>query len=284
MWIFGSSRGSLAVIFRMSATATTIPTPNPAERALKVAVLEESFASVGGVIPVQGTTYADSAFKTLLPADYRKNFGDFVYTGQGEKNTLLFAKGKTTEEANTPFRKTTWKGNHRWPPILVFVAVDPDYGNLRSFPSFSGTTIGTSFAPTYYVKTGYIPDVSEGTRFIKEEFFGPTQFNIPQSPVPVPSSVSFETPSGVSFSFPECLHPKIQIPDMITSLTSIIGGSAAGVGTSLRGTLFPATNFESWGPYVLSDIQTNQDGGWYRVRIRVVPPPTPDVIISQSNA
>jgi len=267
----------------MSASAKTVPTPNPAERSLVVTVTEDSFASSGGVIPVQGTLYGDPVWKTFLPKDYFKNFQNFVYTGQVDAYGLAFAMQKTEAEANTPFRTTVWKGNHRWPPILLFVGFEVDYVSQRSFPVTDGTTVGTGFGPTYYDKTVYIPDVAEGTRFVKDEFFGPTQFDIPQTPVPVPTAVQYVLPGGAGQSFPECLHPTITIPDFITSLTQTIGGSSADVGGSIEGQRFPATNFETWAPYVLSDTQEQQGGGWYRVRIRVFPPAQPSPIVRLSR-
>lgn len=265
----------------MSDTHTTCPTPNPAERSLIVQVPENKFADAAGVIPPQGTLYGASAFKTLLSTDYRKNFANFVYTGQVGDFGLQFAMNKTTEEANTPFRTTTWFGNHRWPPILLAVAVIEDYGAPRSFTRFSGTALVPAIGPTYYDRVVYIPDVSEGTRFVKDEFVGPTQFVIPQTPVPVATSVDYLLPGGVGRSFPECLHPKIEIPPTSTANAQLIAGVATGIGTSLEGQLFPATNFEEWAPYVLSDTQEMQGGVWYRVRIRVFPPGQPDAIVSQ---
>lgn len=267
----------------MDRTHTTISTPNPAERSLRVEVPERNFASNGGVIPVAGTRYDDSSFKTLFSQDYKKEFGDFLYTGQDDSNGLLFARNKDEVEANTPFRTTTWVGNHRWPPILLFVGFDIDYVAQRSYAASNGTDVGTGFGPTYYDKVVYIPDVSEGTRFVKDEFFGPTPYDIPKTPVPIATAVQYILPGGTGQSFPECLHPTIQIPDFITSLTQTIGGSSANVGGSVEGQKFPATNFETWGPYVLSDNQDFQNGGWYRVRIRVFPPATPDPIVRLSR-
>ena len=101
----------------MSATHRTIATPDPRYRSLVVSVGESSFASNGGVIPVQGTSYSSDLFRGLLGSDYHKEFENFVYVQQlpdsktgGE---LVFARSFTDQERNTPFRTTTRFGNHR---------------------------------------------------------------------------------------------------------------------------------------------------------------------------
>lgn len=266
----------------MASSHTTIPTPNPSERALLVQVEESVFANDPDILPATGTSYEDCA-KVIFSKDYKKQFSEYVYTGQSGDYGMLFAKNKTTEQANDPFRTTTWFGNHRWPPILLFVGFEADYVSQRSFPASNGTDIGAGFAPTYYDKVVYIPDVSEGTRFVKDEFFGPAPFDIPQTPVPIPTAVQYIMPGGAGQSFPECLHPLIEIPDFITSLTQTIAGSTSAVGGSVEGQRFPATNFEEWGPYVLSDNQEFQSGGWYRARIRVFPPAQGDPIVRLGN-
>lgn len=267
----------------MSDTHKTISTPNPSERALVVTVDEKIFASNGGVIPDEGTLYSSEDFKTFFGRDYNKEFSNFVYTGQTKEHGLLFARNKTEEQMATPFRTTTWTGNHRWPPILLYVGFEADYVALRSYPASNGTTVGTAFAPNYYDKVVYIPDVSEGTRFVKDEFFAPRPFDIPQMPVPIPTAVQYILPNGSGQSFPECLHPTIVIPDFVTGISQTVGGSSSGLGGSVKGQKFPATNFETWAPYVLSDRDEYQNGGWYRVRIRVYPPAQPEPIVRLSR-
>lgn len=264
----------------MSETTTSLSTPNPVERSLLVLVEESVFANSPDIVPAPRTLYKDFP-DSLIPQEYpRDRWGEYVYTYPQGTHGLLFAKNKTLTEANTPFRKTTWKGNHRWPPILLGVAIIPDYGSPRSFPVMVGNVIGTGVGPTYYDQVHYIPDVSEGTRFVKEEFFGPTQFNIPQTPVPVPTSVSYLLPGGITGNFPECLHDTIKIDATITNSQQLVSGSVSRVGTTIGQQIFPATNFTDWSPYILSDTQERQDGGWYRVRIRVFPPPQPESILA----
>lgn len=262
----------------MPDSHTSLSTPNPMERSLLVLVEESVYAQNPDIIPIQGTRYGDFP-KEIFAQDYRQEYENYIYTEQNGTHGLLFAKNKTREEANTPFRKTTWKGNHRWPPILLEVNVIPDYSSPRSFAVISGTNIGTGIGPTYYDQVRYISDASEGTRFLKEEFLSPTQYDIPQSPVPVATGVSYLLPGGASGNFQECLHDDILIPAIVTGTVQVIAGVNSQIGSVIQEQFFPATNFPTWGPYVLSDTQELVNGVWYRTRIRVFPPPQPDPVV-----
>lgn len=269
-------------------------TPQPNLLGFKVIIPQEVVAQNPSAMPLEGSTLktlgitGSPTSKSLgwlpdpaLCADNR--FGLYLYTQQGMEGTDIvfnYAYPKTVAEANVPYHTSNWKGNHRWPPVLLGVAVIADYGSPRSFTVLSGTTLGTGIGPSYYDQVQYIPDVSEGTRFVKDEFFGPISFNIPQTPVPVATSVSYLLPGGITGNFPECLHDTIKIPSALTCLEQLVSGSVTKIGSSIGEQVFPATNFTDWSPYVLSDTQEQQDGGWYRVRIRVFPPPQPESILS----
>lgn len=227
----------------MSSTHKNISTPDPRFTALAVSVNEASVASIGGKFPAVGTLYKD--FPTsIVSKDYLKLYANFVYTGQESSQggvMLLFGPSMTAQQINTPFRTTNETQNHRWPPILLEL----------KYILFNGN---------YYIRQVYIPEVTEGTKFLTEEFSSPVPFQIPQHPVPLPSSVSYDYAKRIQF--PECLHKKIKIaPDGIPSFLW---------------QTFPATNFEDWAPYVLSDTQQYTSGIYYRKRVRVFPPIPPD--------
>lgn len=233
--------------------------------------------------PIEGTTIYGNWWAAEQPkCKSSLEWGTYVLGDEEitQEGVIVFTwhKNKTAEEMNTPFRRYSRLGNHRWPPILVDVSVLPDYGSPRNFPIYSGTDIGVGFGPSYNDQLIYIPDASEGTRFVTEEFFAAVPFNIPQYPTPVATAVTYRLPGGETRSFPECLHDTLCIPPLITAQTSIVAGVAGVIGTTIPEQIFPATNFVSWAPYVLSDSQERRDGGWYRVRVRVYPPPVPDVV------
>lgn len=264
----------------MSIDAKTIPTPNPKYRALFVDVSDDSFASNGGVIPVQGTQYKNFP-ASLVSKDYIKRFGDFVYVQQGEQTkdggSLIFAPNLTPDEANTPFRTKSWFGNHRWPPVLKALKLI----TARDFPLVTQSTANNAtvnnYATRYLVRQSYIPEATEGTRFVQEEFISPTKFDIPQYQVPTTSSITFHY-LNFNIGFPECLHKKFELSDLISTTAIYSGGITTENYNQIKGQVFYATNFTQWAPYVLSDDQDIVGGVWYRKRVRVYPPPPPKVI------
>lgn len=267
-----------------------IDTPEPELFSIAVVCPMTVVQDNPGAWPVTGDLLSANKFNPTKAIATPDKYGNYLYVSKqisGANVIFIYSKNKTEEERNTPFRTYTRKGSHRWPPIVKFVAIVADYGSPRSFPvyDFSGITpeVGQGFGPTYYDSVGYIPDASEGTRFLIEEFFSATAFDIPNSPVPIATAVSYLLPGGGGQSIPECLHPDIEIPQMFTAQSSLIGGSAVGVGTTIGGQKFPATNFTGWSPYVLSDDPTFTPVGYHRIRTRVFPPPEPRMIIQTSR-
>lgn len=265
----------------MSATHSTSKTPNPSERSLVVTVSEASFASAAGKLPKEGTLYGSSEWKTFFGADYRKEFSDFVYLGQGDDSQhsgqLVFSMNKTVEEASTPFRTVIECKNHRWPPVLKRLIPVPVSGFPLSTQTTNGTALGTSFATRYRMIEFYIPEVVEGTKFITDYFTGPRPFAIPQHQVPLPTSVSYDL-INLRGGFPECLHKKIDFGELLGTTNSQYGATVSNDYQVLQNQVFPATNFVDWEPYVLSDTQEFIGSCYYRTRVRVFPPEQPPAI------
>jgi hypothetical protein len=213
-------------------------------------------------------------------------WGDYIYTWKrplGEGVIRFFwVKNKTPEEAKVPFRETTSLRNHPWPPILYALVLIPDYTFLRTGRGYNSDTneISEVVAPNHYVREIYVPGVNEGTKVVKREFFGPAKFDIPQSPVPVPTSVSYDV-NGVQGRFPECLHPRIEISSTRSGIAQVVAGTVSEVGGALEGQVFPSTEpFEEWAPYIFSDTQDQDEtGGWHRIQLIAIPPDPPDVIV-----
>lgn len=263
-----------------------VKTPNPYELGLAVHVRDTLLANNPQLFPSQSRKYTDfvQSALTLVAIDqsYARGFGDYYYVDfregfmGGEQPDqfptiiLNFTKHKTDAQKSVPFRATTTFGNHYWHPILDALAFIED----RNFPRFTSGGRGGKSAiitgPTYYVREIYRPSVNEGSRFLKEEFFADSAFDIPPYPVPVPTSVSYDLP-GVRGTFPECLHPEIIIPTTQTANASFVLGDQGAAGGTLPGQKFPETNFTDRVPYVVSDQQEFQNG-WYRTRITVFPP------------
>lgn len=268
-----------------------IKTPNPSEFGISVTVPMNIIVNSPGNFPTEGDALSQNIWAADRPLRDPAHYGYYIYTDYQETTSserepaivFFYGKNKTEEEKNTPFRTYTEVKNHRWPPILLALAIQQDYTfpnstNMISNPLIGSDEVGIVVAPRNYPKYAYIPEVNEGTRFVIEEFFAATKFDIPQHPVPTTTSVNVDI-LDVSLNFPDCLHPRIVVPNTRTGTTQLVGGTASNAGGALDGQVFPATNFETWAVYVLTDQQEPTPTGWRRIRVRVFPPPMPEVII-----
>lgn len=234
-------------------------------------------------IPVVGSTFKlwtqASGFTELVAAHGNWTFAQMkTQDAPGQMNAFYWVRPRTAAERQTPFRTSSKFGNHRWPPILKQLQFIP----ARDFPITSQLSDGkTIYANRYLVREVYIPEVNEGSRFVTEEFISDTKFDIPQYPVPTPTSISYHY-LNLRGGFPECLHKKIDIKALISTTASYNGSVTTANYNELQGQVFPATNFTEWAPYVLSDDQDLVGGVWYRKRIRVYPPPMPKTRINVS--
>lgn len=229
------------------------------------------------------TIYQD--WRLHLPERVAQGWGNYVYTWKrplgGGVIRFFWVKNKTAEEAAVPFRETTHKRNHPWPPILYALVLIPDYTFLRTGKGYiaADNEISEVVAPNHYVREIYVPGVNEGTKMVKREFYSQNKFDIPQTPVPVPTSVSYDI-NGVQGRFPECLHPLIKLESTRSGIAQVVAGVTSSVGGALEGQIFPATNFEEWAPYITTDTQEqDENGGWHRTQWIAIPPDPPDVIV-----
>lgn len=265
-------------------------TPDPNEEAFFTDINQEALknlrtdqwprtADAGG----SNTLYQDWVLH--LPDRVAQGWGDYIYTWKlqvGEGVIRFFwAKNKTAAESMVPFRETTEKRNHPWPPVLLALVLIPDYTFLRTGKGYDPITneISEVVAPNHYVREIFVPGVNEGTMMVKRMFYGPRKFDITQTPVPVPTSVSYDI-NGVHGRFPECLHPRIELASTRSGIAQVVAGVVSEVGGALEGQIFPATNFEQWEPYIYTDTQDqDENGGWLRTQTLAIPPDPPDVIV-----
>lgn len=270
-----------------------IDTPNPSLFGFVVRVPQDKISLEPQLCPQEGDLFKTLGLKNnvsmgwipdnALATDGR--FGLYVYVQKSSdaKNgniNFIYGPPRTEEQKNTPYRETTVKRNHPWPPMLLGLVLIPDYTFLRTGKGYDPDTneISEVVAPNYYVREVYVPGVNEGTKMVKREYFSPTKYDIPQTPVPVPTSVSYDI-NGVRGSFPECLHPKIEIISTRSGIAQVVAGVVSSVGGALEGQIFPATNFEEWAPYIATDTQELTEAGWYRVQMIAIPPEMPDTIV-----
>jgi len=175
----------------MKETHKTVKSPHPGLRGLEVYVPEVNFASCGGRLPNEGTLYGSSEWKTFFGADYRKEFSNFIYNGQGDDNneggSLLFSPNRTPVEIQTPFRTTEDYSDFYWDTILLALIFIKD-PLPRSTSIVNNNGIGVIIGDRYRVREVYIPGGEIGSIFRTDEFLSPTR-------APVDSTRFSSTPS-----------------------------------------------------------------------------------------
>jgi hypothetical protein len=263
----------------MPSSHTTVPTPNPSERALLVQIEESVIANNPSLIPVEGTLYRDFP-EALLAIEYPVDlWGGYRYTEPMGDHGLLFAKGKTEDERNTPFR-SIWKrfGNHRWDSELEALAFLQDANFPLSANIIRNGQQGIVTAPRPFVREIFIAEVNEGSRFLMDQFTSDVPYRISRFPVPQGQPISYDI-NGVRGSFPPSLHDDVEIPSTLVANATFFGGSAGAESSRIPGQFFPRTNFKRRRPYVLICEQELTNGVWYLERIRVFPPKRPKVTV-----
>lgn len=255
----------------------TVASPHPKYRSLIVRVDESRFQLSAGILPDEGTLYSSDSWKNFFGRNYMKNFANYVYVGQGEDygggGTLHFAPNISSDEANTPFRTKREFREFYWDPILKGIAFIPD-PLPRSNILINDIGQGAANQRTYHAKEVYVPGGRLGSWFITEEFFSPTPFEIPFYETPVPQSVTYSVP-GARGGFPNCLHERIDIPDLEAGVITKVAGNIANIGGIVQGQIFKATNITGWETRVISHTQEYR-AGYYAVKISVDPPEEPD--------
>lgn len=208
-------------------------------------------------------------------------YGNYIYTTNqpttsSEKEpaiTFFYGPNLTEEQKNTPYRIISSTGNHYWPPILLDVEIQK-----TSLPRTTNTGTKIISADTYTATPIWIPNGETGTQFVLRKYTAATKFEIPQWDTPITGEVSFPVPGERPFSFGECLHPDINIPEMMDAIQEYTIGSGAVLNKIgiYKKWFFRATNFKTWLPYILYDRQSvDEMGMWNRDQMEVFPPNLP---------
>lgn len=230
--------------------------------------------------PQEGDALKDNVLVAAAGIRIPELFGNFQYvtfkigTTSEREPAVYFNYGpdQTEEQKQEPFRATPSTGNHYWPPILLGVRI-----NKSSFPRTSNAGNVIYRGDSYEATPIFYPSADTGTKFTLREFFSATKFEIPQWDTPITGQVSFPVPGSRPFSFPECLHPDIPIPQLFNGVSqyqTISGAVLNQIGIYQRW-IFPATNFKTWESYILYDRQTQVEAGWHRTQMEVFPPALP---------
>lgn len=191
-------------------------------------------------------------------ADYvlRKISRDNQHSGFSR---MWFTRNIPAEEAAVPYRTETRYGDHRHHAVLYDVTFELD----RSLPLTIQLADGTLLQTFRLVPIeDYTPAVDEGSQFTIEYFVHSEPFAIPQHEAPQPDMVSYVV-DGIERTFERCLHKKLSL-------------RPSRLGKAAPPQVKPATNFEDWDSYVVSDEPgTVEDLLHTRIKTTVTPPDKP---------
>ena len=257
-----------------------IPTPDPVEFAIRIKVENKSIpeglqlmVSSGSTPLVLYTEYKD--FSWAKSAIRINEFGSYVYTyasAADDRHTYFhFAVPRTQTERDTPF-ETYWTSRvYPWPAVLqdlYFVKSDTFVNSVNNGASAVTT-------PRYFKRDVYRPSVSVNSRIRVEQYISerPWPGNALRHRQPIPTEVNFSF-VGLSANYPKCLHPRIEVPELVPSYQLVEG---AGVINPARvrapsKQIFPATNFTDWQPFVINDSVEPTSGLWLREKATIFPP------------
>ena len=195
--------------------------------------------------------------------------------------TMSFCEAKTAASRVIPFQTFPTYKEHPWPAVLYSLRFVPDDKFPRSASFGSNGLSGKVYAPSWYTRRTWREGVVYDSRCIVERFLSDsTPFTDAElaHTQPVPGVVEWDF-NGASGSM-LCLHPDVKIPSQgkaYTTLYNATSGSASAAQIPER--IFPATFFEEWTPFVLSDSQNEENGMFFREKVTIYPPPQNDLII-----
>ncbi len=178
--------------------------------------------------------------------------------------------------SESPIIEISAFGDHYWPPVLRRIRVIPDYTVMKQSRYSNGVNGGVSLYPSNNVYYDVIEEMTEGTKIVDQYFLSNTPFEVTQTEVPVPRVVAVPLPGGERFTFRRCLCAKIVLKRVLTGTQVIFDSGAVGVGPggSIPGQIIPATNFETWRPYIKS-VTPSRLYGIHQIVVRWVYPPRP---------
>lgn len=210
--------------------------------------------------------------------------GDWYFIGEsdlGARRAFHFFKNKSATEAATPYDTIEIIGNHFWPMVVLDIWVETDYSFLQSSNVISDEKHGINTAPTLYIRDLVIPDIEEGSTIITRKFMSATQPFVPKRSVPQPMAMSVQV-NGASREYPKVLHDDIYVEGTPSGTMQYLTDGTANSFNVLAGSIgahiFPATNFPTRKPYILTDEPArNQYGLWERTQIEVRPPKIPPI-------
>lgn len=262
----------------MASELQLLATPNPEEFSFRVRVPDDKIRA-SGKLGACGKLLRYMKYKDFAYDVQKKRvteFADYVYTyaeqADADHKWFYFAKERTPEERDTPFEEFYSTRQYAWPAVLE----DLFFVQTNSFPLSTNTTAENVVTATrYFPRYKFRPPTVVDSRIKVQQYLSekpwPAAALIHSEPQPTDINGDY---LGVSVSFPRCLHPRVELPELVPGASVVFN---AGVVNRTRGgapqrQVFPATNFEDWRPFVIEDRVEPRAGLWLREKVTIYPP------------
>ena len=254
-----------------------VPTANPLEFMVALTVPDQIVNKRLSLLP-QGsfleeyTPYNKFSWGDGLPRV--EEFGKYRYVYSDKPRagsiTFYFAKPRTDEEKNTPYR--TFFDTHQfvWPAVLLDL-----YFISSTFPetTYNGTTTVT--ATRYFQRNRFIPSTPADSVIKIEQYLSDTPWTPNELVHPQPVTADIDgTFLGLNVNFQRCLHRKVILKELVPGAQIVFGSGMEGSdrGGTPQQQVFPATNFVDWRPFVFSDGAKLERGMYAREKVTIYPP------------
>jgi len=256
-----------------------LPTPDPSTISFRISESAQSFRV--GDIPKQGAKFADTRLtKSRVQQD---NFANYTYQYMGrEKANLWFyftfpysaeIDPVTGQPKNqVPFNSFTTNKRWSWPAVLHRLIFVPSQVPLITAVPNPDDSKGyaQAFVERLVPRRVYTPATNALCECLVEQFLSDVPWDTVEHPQPVDGEVEWDLP-GTSASI-QCLHPRIEIPSAGRPYTVVVNATPYSSAPIGQNRIYPATNFEDWAPFVVSDEVVRQNGVYFRERVTIYPP------------
>jgi hypothetical protein len=256
-----------------------LPTRDPSTVSFRISESAQTFRS--SQIPKQGTKFGNTVF--IQTRAQQDNYANYTYQYMSRDGDNLwfyftFPYSETIDPTTglplnqVPYNTYTTNKRWQWPVVLHRLIFVPDAIPIISATPNPDDTKGYSqlFTQRLVPRRVITPSTSALCECLVEQYVSDVPWPTVEHPQPVDGEVEWDLP-GTSGSI-TCLHPRIEIPSSGRAYTVIVNATPTSTASIGEKRIFPATNFEDWEPYVLSDEVTRENGVYFRERVTIYPP------------
>jgi hypothetical protein len=211
------------------------------------------------------------------------NFANYTYQymdkeGQNLWFYFTFPYSSVTDpvtgqpKSEVPFNTFRTNKRWQWPAVLHRLVFVPDALPIVSAVPSPSDTKGYSqaFVQRLIPRRVFTPATSALCECVVEQFVSDTPWTTVEHQQPVEGVVEWDLP-GTSGAI-NCLHSRIEIPSNGRPYVTVVNATPTNNSPIGQNRTFPATNFEDWAPFVISDEVVRRNGVYFRERVTIYPP------------